>query len=338
MKKITLCICLYNAENHIERCLVSFLDYLTPQTEVVLVNDGSTDSSISIIKALTKCYPMIRLINHNINLGLSIARKTAIDNVKTTHFMFIDADDIFITNPFSYFFKNSQTNDFDIVEFGVVAESDGFLYKTQIEKSILTGKEILQTHFKSKGKINTLFYAKIFKKSLFIPPLFYGDLRIYEDSLWMPVVFSRANKIFITNEILIQYNSTPGSITKSKKSVDLICDIGRDFISNYLNILNQEIIDLETYIDYKTHFMSQLSSFSSYSRTLKFIEFYLNIKGLRQLLPLNPFMKKYILKSKIRYRFLFYLFGDFLTYTFIYFIYKFAYLFKIAQRKQFENY
>lgn len=93
-RRLSIIVPLYNVEDYVERCISSIvsqsinaMDY-----ELIVVNDGSTDNSPSIVKELQECYPFITLINKE-NGGLSSARNKGLDVASGDYIFFIDADD-----------------------------------------------------------------------------------------------------------------------------------------------------------------------------------------------------------------------------------------------------
>lgn len=92
MPFFTIIIPLYNKENYVENTLKSIIDQTFTDYEVLIVNDCSTDGSISKIKPyLTN---NIRLIEHSQNNGLSATRNTGIKNASADYVTFLDADDL----------------------------------------------------------------------------------------------------------------------------------------------------------------------------------------------------------------------------------------------------
>lgn len=96
MKKpyFSVIIPLYNKEKYVENALLSILNQKFSDFEIIIVNDGSTDKSVSKVKPfLTE---NIRLIEHDKNKGLSAARNTGIKNSTASYIAFLDADDLWL--------------------------------------------------------------------------------------------------------------------------------------------------------------------------------------------------------------------------------------------------
>lgn len=102
---ISVIIPVYNCEQFVEKAISSAL--MQPQVcEVVVVNDGSTDASETIITQLQTQHPKIKLYHHpnKINKGRSATRNLGIQNAIGNYIAFLDADDFYLENRF----KNDQ--------------------------------------------------------------------------------------------------------------------------------------------------------------------------------------------------------------------------------------
>lgn len=89
---ISVVIPIYNAEAYLERCLLSVLSQSFASYEVILVDDGSTDSSLNICNAFASQDSRIRVLHQN-NAGVSSARNLGIENAKAPWVAFVDSDD-----------------------------------------------------------------------------------------------------------------------------------------------------------------------------------------------------------------------------------------------------
>ncbi len=85
--KVTVAIPCYNGALHIGAAIESVLEQIRPADEVLVVDDGSTDGSIEVIRR----YP-VRLIQHDGNRGLAVARNSAVQEAEGDIIVFIDAD------------------------------------------------------------------------------------------------------------------------------------------------------------------------------------------------------------------------------------------------------
>ena len=92
MPFFSVIIPLYNKESYIEATVKSVLNQTFSDFEVILVDDGSTDNSLEVVKSFSDL--RIHIIENNKNKGLSASRNTGIKNAKANYIAFLDADDL----------------------------------------------------------------------------------------------------------------------------------------------------------------------------------------------------------------------------------------------------
>ena len=92
---VTFVVPVYNAEKTLAKCLDSLVCQTLQNIEVLLVNDGSSDSSESIAKEYTERYPQLFSLINKENGGVSSARNLGIEIAKGEYLGFIDSDDYY---------------------------------------------------------------------------------------------------------------------------------------------------------------------------------------------------------------------------------------------------
>lgn len=92
MVKVSVIVPIYNCEKYLDRCMNSILNQTYDQFELILINDGSTDNSLNILKKYKRMDNRIIIID-NKNNGVSKTRNIGIDISKGEYISFIDADD-----------------------------------------------------------------------------------------------------------------------------------------------------------------------------------------------------------------------------------------------------
>ena len=97
-EQISVVIPLYNKEAEIERTLMSVINQSLAPREIIVVDDGSTDSSANIVRGIIEHYPKhnIRLISQT-NAGVSAARNRGIDEASGEYIALLDGDDYYLT-------------------------------------------------------------------------------------------------------------------------------------------------------------------------------------------------------------------------------------------------
>ena len=113
-EKISIIVPMYNMENYIKECLDSLLNQDYKNTEIILVDDGSTDSTRQICEEYRLIDKRVFIINKN-NEGVSIARNTGLENSTGEWVVFVDPDDYCPLNMCSKLLEVAKQTDSEIV-------------------------------------------------------------------------------------------------------------------------------------------------------------------------------------------------------------------------------
>ena len=179
---VSIIIPVYNAERTLCKCLDSILEQDFNNYEIILVNDGSKDSSIDICKQYGSKHQNISVINQN-NAGVSSARNAGLDVAKGDWITFIDSDDYIEVG----FFNCLDTYNEDLI----ILNSKNLSPSGDISDSLFTKtnhqlhKKNSITHFISNNIDKTLLrapWAKFYKKELIKDIRFDTKMKIGEDS------------------------------------------------------------------------------------------------------------------------------------------------------------
>ena len=112
MPKFSIIIPVYNVEKYIGKCLESVMNQTYKDYEVIVVNDGTKDNSMDIVKN----YP-VKIIEQE-NQGLSVARNTGVKKAKGEYIIFLDSDD-YIEKDLLKNINKSLDNNPDLVRFQI---------------------------------------------------------------------------------------------------------------------------------------------------------------------------------------------------------------------------
>ena len=118
---VSIVVPVYNSSKYLARCLDSILMQTFRDYEVIVVDDGSTDSSASICDAYAEKYKMIKVIHQN-NAGVSAARNKGIDESRGKYLMFVDSDDYIDTNMLDVAVSKIEEYDADLFISGDIEE------------------------------------------------------------------------------------------------------------------------------------------------------------------------------------------------------------------------
>lgn len=144
---ITVIVPVYNVEKYLRRCVASIIGQTYQNLEVILVDDGSTDSSGSLCDELAIKDNRIKVI-HKKNGGLSSARNCGMDVSTGEYIAFVDSDDWIVLDTYEYMLNLMDHYDADIVDISI-CETFNDNPKTDLNSSIITlfeGKDIIYNY------------------------------------------------------------------------------------------------------------------------------------------------------------------------------------------------
>ena len=116
MKSVSVIVPFYNVENYIEKCLGTLVNQTLEDIEIILVNDGSTDRSMVVVKKFLERYPDKITYLEKENGGLSDARNYALPYAKGEYIAFLDSDDYVEKTMYKDMYELAKKEDSDMVE------------------------------------------------------------------------------------------------------------------------------------------------------------------------------------------------------------------------------
>ena len=216
-EKISVIVPVYNVETYLERCVESILQQTYAHFELILINDGSTDSSGMICENLASRHENIK-VYHLENAGVSNARNTGIKLATGAWITFIDSDD-FVTQDYLATLASAVEGvnvGFVIaplhhIKNGIVTDLPPHSGKTELWSTEETMKELLMT-------TRTSFFpvAKLFKRDLLADEKFNTNYHLAEDALFLTELLlkTRCSCVFIDKPVYY-YDHREGSATTS---------------------------------------------------------------------------------------------------------------------------
>ena len=263
---LTVVIPVYNVEKYLKRCVESVLVQGWHNYDILLVDDGSTDSSPQICDDYAKVYDFISVI-HKKNGGLSEARNTGISHAKGDYVYFPDSDDWLEPQTFKELAEVLESQEFDIISFNrefVKGEEDPIVSDPLVTQ-VFEGKDAFVQMLKH-SYITGFANDKIYKKSLFIDNnISFPKGKYYEDLGTNYKLFLSAENVFATNQKYYHYLiDNPDSITQSwneQKFSDMFEFYKDIFYSDFVRSqLNQEEIQILQlyYVNGLTHILASL--------------------------------------------------------------------------------
>ncbi|WP_291652528.1 glycosyltransferase [Clostridium sp.] len=218
---VSVIIPVYNVEDYIEECLNSVLRQTLTNIEIIIVNDGTKDSSIEKVSKYKD--ERIVIINKE-NGGLSSARNTGLRIAKGKYTYFIDSDDFLLyNNCFEEMYKIAESDLSEIVV------GNGYKYysknnmkelyrdKNIFKRSTMNSKDFLIKFINSDSMQTPVYYNMYKTDFLKQNSLFFKEGRIHEDQEFITRAFVLSNKVSIYPTSFYAYRQREGSIMSGTK-------------------------------------------------------------------------------------------------------------------------
>ena len=242
-KKLSIIIPVFNVENYLGRCLDSLLK--TPgieKTEILIIDDGSTDTSGSIADSYTENHEFIRCF-HKTNGGLSDARNYGLEKASGKYVFFLDSDDMVNPSAMEKIIDTADKTGADVLLWdGVTVKEDDSVISSDLDlilvhkglpqNSIMTGVEAMVRQIDDHNKAAmTVWLRAVRRDFLNDNNLLFEKGLIHEDELWTPQVMCRAEKVLYIPEKAYCYRIRENSITNS--------DAGEEHAKAFIRIMDE---------------------------------------------------------------------------------------------------
>jgi len=248
MPKVSVIIPVYNVEQYLKRCLDSVVGQTLEDIEIICVNDGSTDSSLSILKEYALGDNRIKIVDKE-NGGLASARNAGLKNAAAEFIAFLDSDDWFELTALEKAY-NEMKDDIDIVCFysnivneGLPEDHVGIISSEKYHKIKHTGL----WNINNDVIINTTVtcWNKLFRKSIL--EKYKIDFPVgqeFEDTPFTLSYLTHCKKAFYIGEYLHNYVQRPNSIMERLRACkfDAAIDNLYDFDTLYNHLKEYKLL------------------------------------------------------------------------------------------------
>lgn len=221
---VSVIIPVYNVSSYLAKCLDSIEEQTYSNTQVIIVNDGSTDNSMEICSQYAGKNHWT-LINQK-NGGLSAARNTGLDNATGDYVIFVDSDDWLDCFFVEKLVNALETYDADIAECGIrwVYSNNVREEKTEIEM-VLSMRDALSSYLLQTRPIHSAVCCKIYKKKIF-DNLRFEVGKLHEDGFFTYRAMYQANKYALISYVGYNYRQNrQGSIMSIEVKPQNIIDV-----------------------------------------------------------------------------------------------------------------
>lgn len=281
---ISIIVPVYNTEKYLARCIESLIKQTYKNIEIILVDDGSTDSSGSICKKYAANDNRIKYY-YKENGGQGSARNIGIDKSNGDYIAFVDSDDYVEHNMYEILLKN-------LIEYNA---SISACCNSTTKKICTNGikvfiqPNIMMEHLLGNPGTGQSPCDKLFDRKLFDNVRF-AETRAYEDCATLYLLLSKANKFVFQDTILYHYimreNST---MTQSFSEIKFMAvfsyqDLYKFYCQNYpqyLQIAKQKVLGSIKYCVGETYSTHNQRKYNNYLKNIKNILRENNYKGLK---------------------------------------------------------
>lgn len=246
---VSILVPVWNISNFIERCAHSLFQQTFTDIEYVFVNDCTPDDSmeklIKIVNQYPQRKPFVKIINHNENKGLAVARNTAIDNSTGKYIQVVDGDDYIEPDMIELMYEKAEKSNADIVICAAFMETES---QKKIIPSLLSNIREKQFEDMLEKKVGINLWNKLVLRQLYEMPenRVPEGLNIFEDQHVSYRLFFCAKNIVQIQKPLYHYvRYNPNALSKQKTDM---------LIQNYIQfwlLLDKFLIEKNKYDEYR---------------------------------------------------------------------------------------
>lgn len=317
MIKASVIVPVYNVEKYLTKCLHSLVNQTLQEIEIIVVNDGSTDQSQTIIDQFSTDFSSKIKAYNKENGGLSDARNFGIDKCTGDYIGFVDSDDFVTPTMFEEMYALATKHEAEIVICNLQkVDEEGKITQKLTQIPNMPEKIDLESNFSVFSDISYFACNKIFKWDLFEYHRFKKGIH-FEDIELIPQLLLQCKTIAQTQNFHYQYLERSDSISKTHtiKGLDILHAV--ESVENafadsiYKNkkteLKNFQILEgIYTFLAYLA-FVKEEDTFNTMSSTLQSFIKKRNI-SLQEILNYKRFGKNYVNSLSFTKRIYYYLY------------------------------
>lgn len=228
MTTVSVVVPIYNGQNCVEFCIEQLKNQTISNLEVIIVDDGSTDSTVERCEKAIEGLSSFRLIKKQ-HAGVSAARNAGVLAAEGQYVGFVDVDDSYDNDLFEKMYNLAAAGEYDLVLFENVGKPG--------ETNLLTKETALKEFYLSH--ISLAVWRKLFKRELIQNIMFPEKIRIYEDCYTTYKAILESQKIICKNITKYHYLRDTVSSTRSAftekyfDAIRVIDDVFLDTMTRY---------------------------------------------------------------------------------------------------------
>lgn len=279
MVKVSVIVPVYNVENFLDKCLDSLINQTLSDIEIICIDDGSTDSSLEILKQYAKKDNRMILVSQQ-NSGPNKTRNKGINLAKGEYLTFVDSDDWLELNCLEKIYLNAISNNSEVVLFNAMEYRPNNKFHKRIylpvDKNIDYNNFIFDYEYNKELVMNNFFvvWSKLYKTSFLKENnIIFQNFSYFEDVPFHIESILFANRISYFPEVLYNYNKLNADSQQNQK----MKINHRLAIFDIFNYVENLLVNKNYYEEFKLKFIEfkLLQSHENLSRTeFKFKEEY----------------------------------------------------------------
>lgn len=228
-KRISIIIPIYNSDHFLPKCLESILQQVDTNDEIILVDDASTDKSVSVCNYYKKNNSIIRIIRKEQHTGPSDSRNIGIKNASGRFLAFVDSDDWLAPSALNDMYLFATKNNCEIVQTAFYYAYDEYLlldkkFRKVYPQPIVISKERAMAHLVKDEIVKNFVWGKLYDTALIKKYLFPTNVNMGEDLYWQHRVVHGAENVGLLPIPLYYYRQNPQSLSNvfSEKHITLL--------------------------------------------------------------------------------------------------------------------
>ena len=177
---VSILVPAYNVAQYLHKCLDSIVNQTYQQLQVVVVDDGSSDNSLSIVKDYAAKYPFVE-VYHQENAGVAAARNNLLSHVKGDYILFVDSDDWLELDMIEFLISKIEKYKVDVVTCGMVVNDTAVRkeYKQECWNQEVAIQKFLFHKELSGSLCNKLVLTSLLHNIVFHCGISYGEDALY---------------------------------------------------------------------------------------------------------------------------------------------------------------
>lgn len=269
MIKVSIIIPVFNTSSYLNKCINSALNQSLKDIEIIVIDDASTDNSLSLLK---QYQTTIKLINHHKNKGLGAARNSGLKTARGEYILFLDSDDYIEFDAAEKLYKIAKSQNLDILQSSYFTHQVNCFKQSPllpIFKKPIKGID----YFKEHIFLELAVWIKIWKRTFLLDNNLFFKTGYYEDMLFTIKAFTIAKRINNINYPFYNYVIRKKSITQQKPTIKHVFDYTNVLTEFQFFFTNEELMHKNSNFPIAyMHYLVELSKLALLSKDKKMIK------------------------------------------------------------------